>query len=199
MRRLGLCLLLLFWAGTARAQGTCAAGSTCVPPADMRVFVELLQEKQCLQKTPPQFKLDSITIIEDKEGRIYYSGAQPHPYTLKMSWCGYEATGTGNVNVQVAIREPPVWGFRFRPKFAGSFLFVDAFKQKNAAEAVDVGILWDFFYWHAWNLNVATGFRSVGAGVGVDLTRNFSLYAGYAFSFWTLYSNPQAGLSFAFW
>lgn len=192
-------LLFLFWVSPAWAQGTCEAGATCVPAKDMKVFLEVLKGKQCLQRDTPQFRLDPINIVEDKEGRIYYSGAKPHPYTLKMSWCGYEVTGTGQVSIQVAMREPPMWGFRFRPKLAGSFLFVDAFKQESVAEAVEVGVLWEFFYWHSWNLNAATGFRSVGAGVGLDITKNIGAYLGYSFSFWTLYSNPQVGISAALW
>lgn len=193
------------WSSSAMAQQACAEGSTCVPPEDMAVFVKLLKEKKCLQETKPAFKLDSINLIVDQDGRVYYTGADPKPYTLKMAWCDYDVTGTGKVDLVVAKKEPPTWGFRFRPKFAGSFLFVDGFEQYgpdnkyDPSRAVDVGILWEFIYWHAFNLNVATGFRSVGAGLGVDLTKNFGVYAGYAFSWWTLKHNPQAGIYFSFW
>jgi group I intron endonuclease len=177
----------------------CTADSICVPSADMQSIVTVLQEKQCLSRELPQFNLDPITIVMDNDGRVYYSGADPKPYTLKMKWCNFEIQGEGKLNVIVAKTEPPVWGFRFRPKFAGSFLFVDAFKQSSAGEAVDVGILWDFLYYKSFNVNVATGFRSAGVGVGYDLTRNFGAYAGWAFSWWTLKQNPQAGLYFSFW
>lgn len=97
------------------------------------------------------------------------------------------------------MKEPPVWGFRFRPKFAGSYLFVDGFSSSKAVDGVDVGLLWDFFYYKAVNLNVATGFRSIGAGLGADLTRNFGLYGGWSISWWTFKQNPQLGLYFSFW
>jgi hypothetical protein len=165
----------------------------------MKTFMQLLRDTKCRQDTPPTFNLDPINIVEDTDGRIYYSGNQPLPYTLRMSWCNYEITGTGKVSLQVAKKIPPDYGFRFRPKLMGSFLFVDAFTQPKAVDAIDVGILWEFFYWKALNLNVETGFRSVGAGIGIDLSKNFGLYGGYAFSWWTLKSNPQAGVYLAFW
>jgi len=197
MKHLLLTIAIVLWSQHSQTQ-TCSTG-TCVSPDDMKVIVKVLEEKKCLQTTQPIFTLDPITIVTDTEGRVYGSGADPHPYSVKMSWCTYDATAKGKVNLLVAKNEPATWGWRFRPKFMGSFLFVDAFNQPNAGDAVDVGILWDFFYWKALNLNVATGFRSAGAGVGVDLTRNMGLYGGYAFSWWTLKSNVQAGVYFSFW
>lgn len=172
---------------------------TCVPKGDMDAFVSVLKEKKCFQTTTPAFKLDSVTLVTDVDGRVYYSGSDPHPYTIKMSWCGYDVTAIEKLTLVVAKKEPPVWGFRFRPKFAGSFLFVDAFNRSSAGEAVDVGLLFDFLYYKAFNLNVATGFRSAGLEVGVDITRNFGGFVGAAYSWWTLMVNPQAGLYFAFW
>jgi len=189
----------LFLSKTVSAQEACTTGSTCVPAEDMRVFLRLLQDKQCQQSTKPKFQLDPVTIVVDQEGRVYYSGADPHPYALKMSWCNYEVTAEGKVSLVVAEKEPSVWGLRFRPKFAGSFLFVDALESSVAAEGLEFGILWDFIYWKPLNLNLATGFRSIGFGVGLDLTRNFGFYGGYGFSWWIFAHNPQVGFYFAFW
>lgn len=200
MKIILLAFALFLYAFTSRAEVSCPnADDVCVTKADMDALVMLLREKQCLQTTQPTFKLDSVTIITDVDGRVYYSGSDPKPYTVKMAWCGYAVTATDNLTLVVAKKEPPVWGFRFRPKFTGSFLFVDAFHQSSAGEAVDVGILWDILYYKAVNLNITTGFRSAGLGVGVDITRNFGVFIGVAYSWWTLKVNPQAGLYFAFW
>ena len=199
MKRLLLALTLFLWSTSVWAQVTCAAEDTCVAKGDMEKFIAVLQEKRCLQSTHPTFHLDPVTIVVDKEGRVYYSGADPKPYTVKMTWCGYDVTATGKIDLTVAKNEPPVGGFRFRPKFAGSYLFVDGFSSTKSVDGVDVGILWDFLYYKAFNVNVATGFRSIGAGLGLDITRNFGGYAGYAFSWWTLKHNPQLGLYFSFW
>jgi hypothetical protein len=199
MKRLLLALTILLWPTLAWAQVSCVEDDTCVSKKDMENFIAVLQEKQCLQKTQPTLQLDPVTVVVDKEGRVYYSGDEPKPYTVKVTWCGYDVTATGKVLLTVAKNEPPVWGFRFRPKFAGSYLFVDGFSSTKAVDGVDIGVLWDFLYYKAVNLNVATGFRSIGAGVGLDLFRNITLYGGYAFSGWTLKHNPSVGVGFALW
>ncbi len=205
MRRLLATLALLaatLGASPALAQETqeiCPTGYTCVPKEDMETVIQLLRDQKCRAETPPKYDLDGITIVEDQDGRIYGSGAAPKPYTLKMSWCNYEVTASGKVQLLVAKHEPPTWGLRFRPKFSSGFLFTKAVVDKDALSAVDVGVLFEGFYYRAVNLNVALGFRSVGAGVGLDLTKNFGVYAGYAVSYEGWLSNPYAGLSFAFW
>lgn len=169
----------------------------------MEVFVKLLREKKCLQQSQPTFKVDPIVITTDVEGRTYYSGAQPQPYKLTMSWCGYEAQGEGKLDVVVAKKVPETWGFRFRLKFYGGFLFTDALETyvdgRDVGRAFDLGFQGDFFHWKALNLNAGAGFRSASLTVGVDITRNFGAFAGYGFSFWSLKHNPIVGLSFSFW
>ena len=169
-----------------------------MPQEDLDDLIALVEDQHCMRASNPTFYMGSLTIITDKDGRVYYSGSEPQPLTLRMVWCGYTLEVDVKVDVLVAESKPPVWGFRFRPKFAGSFLVLDAI-ERSPQEGVDVGILWDFLYWHDFNLNVATGYRSAGLGVGYDLTSNFGAYGGYAFSFWTLKSNPQLGLYFGFW
>jgi hypothetical protein len=196
-----LVLATLLYVVPSRASDVLCPTSTdtCVTNEDMDAIVKILTEKQCLQTTQPTIQLDPITIVVDKEGRVYYSGADPKPYTLKMSWCNYEVTARGKLDLTVAKNEPPVWGFRFRPKFSGSYLFVDGLSSTKAIDGVDVGVLWDFFYYKSVNLNVSTGFRSIGGGLGFDLVRNVTLYGGYAFSLWTLKHNPSIGLGFSLW
>lgn len=199
MKRLMLALTLLLWSIPAWSQVACGEGSTCVSDTDLKAFIVLLEEKQCLQTTQPTIQLDPVTVVVDKDGRVYYSGANPKPYTLKINWCNYALTASGKVALTVAKNEPPVWGFRFRPKFVGSYLFVDGFSSSKAIDGVDVGVLWDFLYYKSFNLNVSTGFRSIGGGVGLDLVRNITLYSGYSFSWWTLRHNPSIGMGFSFW
>lgn len=165
----------------------------------MSVFLRILEGQKCRNENKPTFELDAISIVQDQEGRIYGSGAAPQPYTLKMDWCNYSVTAAGKVQLLVAKREPPTWGFRFRPKFSSGFLFADAFVKTDVGSAIDVGILWEGFFYKSLNLNVATGFRSSGLGIGLDLTKNFGAYAGYAVSYSGFRSNPYIGVSFAFW
>ncbi len=189
---------VLFSPALARAE-ECASPSTCVPKDDLSSFVKLLQEKKCLQTEQPKIVADPIAIITDRDGRIYGSGANPVPWTLHMKWCSYDLVAKGQVVMNAAMREEPTWGFRFRPKASMGLLGVEAFKRDTLTEAVDVGLLVEPFFYRSWNVNVAVGMRSFGGGVGLDLTRNFGGYVGYAMTYSGLQSQPYAGLYFSFW
>lgn len=201
MNRYLLALIVLLGVSflVREARGECAAGQTCVPPEDMQVFVKLLQEKKCLQTTQPDLKLDPLTVTEDKDGRIFVSGAEPFPYTIRFKWCDYEVEAKGRLNVIVAKTEPPTWGWRFRLKATPGYLPVTAFTEKDGYAGLDFGLLAEPFFLHWANLNAYVGVRSLGAGVGFDLTRNLGLYAGYAVTWGTWQHNPHLGLSFALW
>lgn len=188
---------------------------TCVPDEDMAKFVELLKERRCLQTEAPTFQLDPINIVVDKEGRVFYSGSDPNPYTVRMTWCGYEAEAQGAVKLVAAISEPSVWGVRFRPKAYIGILPVEAFNvvAENEAkrlagevpEDLSVGDLWDagvmvdFFHYDVFNLNAAVGFRSFGGGLGTDLTSTVTVYAGYANTWGTWHHNLNIAMAFALW
>jgi hypothetical protein len=166
----------------------------------MAKFVAVLKERKCLEDTPPEFKLDPVKIVVDREGRIFYSGANPKPYRLQMKWCNFEVEASGKVDVLAAVQEPPSMGFRFRPKAFVGMLVLEPFRDgRKAKDGLDAGLMIDAFYWKDLNLNVHAGFRSVGVGVGVDIFRSFGAYAGYALAWDGFHHNPEASLWFAFW
>jgi len=194
-------LLALLLPATALAQEPGAACTgTCVPPEDMKVFVQVLQEKKCLLAEKPQYTLDPVDIVVDRQGRIFYSGNNPRPYRLHMKWCGYDVAAEGQVKVTAAVQEPPSAGFRFRPKAYMGMLLAEPFRTgKTWNSGVNAGLMLDPFYLKDFNLNVSVGFRAVGVGVGVDIFRSFGAYGGYAITWDGLHSNPEAALWFAFW
>ena len=173
----------------------CSGDSTCVSSQDMSTFVKVLKEKKCLLANQPSFQLDPVTIITDKEGRIYTSGT---PYHVRMTWCSYDVQADGIVKAVAAIPVPREYGFRFRPKAYVGYLPIDALKAKDAGTGLDAGLLLDFAYWHWLNLNAAVGVRSGGAVVGFDVTRNFGLHIGYGLTWGSWQHNPQGGIWFAF-
>jgi hypothetical protein len=180
------------------AQEPCEGG-VCVQPADLQQFVQLAQEAKCRETTLPTYTLDPVTVVVDEEGRYYGSGSQPQPYKLTMQWCNYTATAEGQVTIQVAKRVPKEYGFRFRPKAALGYLPVTAFEEQDAAKGLDIGLLLEPLFYRWVNLNGYVGVRSTGVGVGVDVTKNFDLYLGWAITWGTWQHNPHAAISFAFW
>jgi hypothetical protein len=182
------------------APSQCAPGATCVGPEDMKAFLTILKEKQCLLKTQPTYTLDPVNLVIDRDGRIFFSGAAPHPYSLKMDWCTYHVEGKGKVSLVAAVQEPPKWGLHFRPKAYLGFLPGEALRTGGTARsASDAGLMLDPFYFHEVNLNVHVGFRAVGLGIGVDIFRSFGAYAGYAATWEGFRSNAEAALWFSFW
>jgi len=195
---------ILLWSPRAEAQSACENG-TCVAKEDLKAFLELAKAQKCLKETKPSFDLDPVTITIDKDGRVFYTGSEPKPYTLRMKWCSYDVEAKGKVNLVAAMREPPEWEFRFRLKAYTSLLLAEPFyptlteKKTEFADLTDIGVMVDFFHYKWLNINVALGYRSVGGGLGFDLTRNFGVYAGYGLTWGTWHHNPNVGLYFSFW
>jgi hypothetical protein len=167
---------------------------TLLTPEELDLVQQLAEEKLCLVRTKPELTLDPIVIVTDTEGRVYHSGAKPNPYTVTIQWCNYRIEAQGESKIVVLQDKPKDWGFRFRLKFYGSFLFLDAVERPSVAEGADLGLAADFLHYKIVNLNAQLGFRSVGASVGVDLTKNFGVLGGLSYSFWTLRPNPMVGL-----
>lgn len=186
----------------AQEPSKCTSTDTeiCVEKEDLKKFLQLAKERQCLDDTTPKFTLDGITVVTDQDGRVFYSGADPEkPYKLHMSWCHYEVSGEGEVKLIAAMTEPPTWGFRFRPKAFVGYLPLRAFEDDaEASDGFDAGLMLDFFYYKWANLNVHAGFRSTGAGFGFDLTKNFGAYLAYAFGWKEPYHQALGSIYFAF-
>jgi hypothetical protein len=192
-------MAVLLFPGVANAQAACAAGSTCVPPEDMKVFVQLLQAQKCRQETTPTMKTDPVTIVIDREGRIYGSGDDPHPYRAHIEWCNYQIDVTSQIQLVAAQQIEPDYGFRFRLKAAIGYLPVEAWSEKDAGRGIDGGVLLEPFFFRWANVNGYVGVRSFGAGIGFDATKNFGPYLGYSMAWGTWRSNVMAGLSFSLW
>lgn len=198
--RLAFWLLLpVLWATSAAAQPcTPAAGKVCLPEADLEKFVAITRERKCLDDSKPEFTIDSVTIVTDADGRVFYSGADPKtPYKLHMKWCHYSIGAEGKIELVAALTTPETSGLRFRPKAYLGYLPLKL-ADRDVNEGIDAGILIDLAYIEWVNFNVAAGFRSVGGGLGFDLTSNFGAYAGYALGWTKPLHNANVGIYFAF-
>lgn len=190
----------LTFAPTATAQSAPppSEDKVCLIREDFQRFLDIAIERQCLERKPPSFEVDSITVLTDTDGRVFYTGADPSkPYQVRMRWCHYDVTAEGKVTLVAAMQTPPTSGVRFRPKAYLGYLPLKLSKGK-LNDGVDAGLLIDWLFIHEFNLNVSAGFRSLGVGVGVDLTQNFGVYAGYALGYTTPTHNINASFYFAF-
>ena len=183
---------------TVEPSQECPKGVTCVPDEEMETFIQLLRDQKCREATKPEFTSDGVNIVVDREGRVYGSGTGDKPYKLHMDWCNYELDAEAQIHLDVAQRVEPTWGFRLRLKATAGLLVVDAFTEDKIYEAIDGGLLVDAFFVQWFNLNAYIGFRSFGAGAGVDITQHFGAYAGYALTWASWRSNPFVGIYFEF-
>jgi opacity protein-like surface antigen len=184
----------------ADAQDPCKApqGYVCLPQKDLDTFLTIARDRQCLEHEKPVFDVDRVVIVTDEDGRVFYTGADPkRPFTIRMKWCHLDVDATGEVQITAGMKTPETYGFRFRPKAYLSYL---PFKLSHGSfeSGVDAGILIDLAFFEWVNFNVAAGFRSVGAGLGFDLTTNFGIYAGYGIGWTEPLHNVNAGVYFAF-
>ena len=195
--------------GSVTTDPECPEGKACVPVEDMALIVQIIRERQCLEQTDPEYVFSDVTIVIDSEGRIFYQGDTEDlttPFVLQMEWCHYRVLAGGPIKVNAAVKEPPVFGFRFRPKaYLGYALLTPMFDGNSFDNGIDAGLMLDFMHYKFVNLNVAVGFRTLGGGFGVDITNNFGGYLGYGLT-WKALIDPRQmplhnfvlGFSFAF-
>lgn len=189
-------------------QEDCPEGYVCVEVEDMTKILKVLRERKCLMETEPTFEVSDVKIVIDRDNRVFYTGSGPEsPYTIEMKWCPFTVTAEGKVDMTVGLMEPPVWGFRFRPKaYLGYLPMTPFFDGNDFSDGIDAGFMVDFVHYKWLNLNVALGFRSVGIGLGADITKNFGGYVGYGLAWKPLFQpsslapphNLVVGLDFAF-
>jgi hypothetical protein len=176
----------------------CGNKSVCVPQVDLEKFVALARERKCLDESEPEFTLDTISVLTDVDGRVFYTGADAKkPFKVTMKWCHLTVVGDGEVELIAARQTPATSGFRFRPKAYLGYLPLKL-SDRDFDEGIDAGMLIDVAFVEWVNLNLAAGFRSVGAGLGFDITQNFGAYTGYALGWTAPHQNVNVGVYFAF-
>lgn len=198
MRALFVALLLLVSA-SASAQD-CPEGKVCVDKEDMASFLQLAREQKCRTEQSPKVTADDVTIVVDRQGRVYGSGTGPRPFTVHVDWCNYQLEAKTSLQVQAAQRVEPNWGFRLRLKPTFGLLIPDVFRSDTKFHrALDGGLLIEPFYVYDANLNVYLGLRSFGIGLGYDITKNMTGYAGYSVTWGTWRPNLFLGVGFSLW
>lgn len=177
MKRIFLALLLL----------SKTAHGAEVDDNDLKVFVTLAQQERCRVETPPQFHLDPIYVVKDKEDRTY--GLTP--YRLTLDWCNYHIKGEGKTVFQVFETPKPVSYLQPRLNLFGGFSYHRGIEQ-NLALSLQVIVLYHAFpYAHL-------GTQGLGAGVGYYLTPTLSVDAGYQYN-WGGYHQPLLGVALGLW
>lgn len=187
-------VLSILITGVASAQAPCVppSGGKCLTASQYTAVQDALKELDTIHKAPAVVTTkDKITIITDWQGRVYTSGGQtdiktPGPNQLHMN-----VTLGPTVNRDLVMTlptsvyyrdKPPDPMFRLRIRAQVNLLLPELFNTAtgDTRRFYDAGVSWDFFHLGVFNAAAYTGVFSSGGGLGMDLTRNWGVYAGYA-------------------
>lgn len=196
--RVLLLLGLLLLPTTLAAQQQCPATDVCVARQDIMLMVQLAREAQCRAETDPLVTAEPISIVLDRQGRVFGSGTGDKPFKLRLDWCNYQIDTESKIKLVAAQRVEPEWGFRLRAKAAFGVLTRELIEGRNLTEYGDIGLMVEPFYFRWVNLNGFVSFRSIGVGLGVDITTNFGVAAllNTRWSMW--HADPMIAVYFAF-
>lgn len=198
MKIQSLLFLWLLVPARAFAQHQCPATDVCVERQDIMMMVQLAREAKCRAETDPVATADPISIVLDRQGRVFGSGTGDKPFKLHLDWCNYQIDTESQITLLAAQREEPEWGFRFRPKAAFGLLTRQLFEGRNLTDYGDIGLMVEPFYFRWVNLNGFVSFRSIGVGLGFDLTTNFGIAALLNTRWGEWRADPLVAVSFAF-
>ena len=151
----------------------CPPQDVCVERPDILLMAQLAREAQCRATTEPEVTAEPITILLDKQGRVFGSGTGDKPFTLRLDWCNYEIEMKSQIRLIAAQAVEPHWGFRLRPKASVGILTRELLDGETLLQYGDVGLMLEPFFYRWFNVNGYVSFRSVGAGLGFDITTNF--------------------------
>lgn len=201
--KLVLVILVLTWSNVSIADGVACpkevleSGGICLTKAQRDKLSEAVLELQDIHGSKAEIELqEPIVIVRDWEDRVFINGGKKKPIKLKLR-VGKHVDRDLEVQLPIQVfyrEEPPDPMFRLRIRAQLGVLVPQLVKtvegatfgdQNDLEPFWDAGIGWDFFHIQDLSLNVAayTGIRSAGLGAGLDLTKNFGVYAGYGITY----------------
>lgn len=205
MRRLAVLTMISFTPVAAYADET-----QCIPPPGGKCLTsdqyeqvkKALVELDDVHKSPAEIKVEQpVVIVQDWQGRVYVNGGDQKPIPMKLKIGQYvDRDMAVTLETRVFYREkPPDPMFRLRIRAQAGLLvpqLIDAVKAKQ--NFFDGGVGFDFFHLGPANVSANVGIFSSGAGLGLDLTKNFGVLAGYAMVYDGWKSGALIGTYFSF-
>lgn len=199
--RLRAALAASIVASSVQAQETPVTPQKCLTEDQYGKVVDALKELDSIKKSEMTGEFsEPIVIVHDWNGRVYVNGGDGKPLHLKVKVGTIDRTLAVQLPTSVFYREkPPDPMFRLRIRAQAGILLPDVWKKgADKTSFLDAGVGWDFFHLGPVNLAIHTGVSSAGAGLGVDLTKNWGLTAGYSLVYRDFHSGALVGTFFSF-
>jgi len=178
-------------------------GGKCLTKDQFESVKKALVELDAIHKSPLTVTTsDSVAIVSDWDGRTYVNGGATKPLRFKV-----KIGDTVDRDVDVVLTstvfyrpKPPDPMFRLRIRAQAGILAPELIRTVGGDKQSfwDCWMSFDFFHLGVVNLAVNAGVRSASAGPGLDLTRNFGITGGYAFTYDGFRSSVFAATYFSF-
>jgi hypothetical protein len=203
MKGVASALFVLSIGNLASAQECVPCDGKCLTPGQVEKLRDAVDELKDIHESPVVVKFqDPVVVIRDWDGRVYVNGGSEKPLRLKVTVGEHvDRDVLATVESRVWYKpEPESPMFRLRIRAQAGVLIPEVAKTVSGDEEQfwDGGIGWDFFHIGDVNLAAFTGVRSVGIGPGIDVTKNFGFYAGYAVVYDGFSSSALATAYFSF-
>jgi hypothetical protein len=213
--KLAAFISILFFSSAVFAQdppasSPCPEGYKCLTQEELEQIISALKEYDNVRTSKAEVIVEEpIIIIHDWENRVYVNGGDKKPIKMKLK-IGEHIDRDMEVTLPVRVHyreEPPSPPFRLRIRAQAGILpiqTVNSFETgENYQSFADAGIGWDFLHFgflgaNFLNLAAYTGIRSLGGGLGFDLTKNFGVYGGYSLVYDGLQSDALISAYFSF-
>ena len=178
-------------------------GGKCLTAEQFEQVKKALQELDDVHKSPAAVTVeDPVVIVQDWQGRVYVNGGDKKPVRMKLKIGQYvDRDMAVTLDTRVFYREkPPDPMFRLRLRAQAGLLVPQLFEAAGGTRQnfFDAGLGLDFFHLGPVNVSANLGVFSSGGGLGLDLTKNFGVLAGYALAYDGWKSAALAGLYFSF-
>lgn len=171
--------------------------AVCLTAEEKQVVGDSLRELKEIREAKARLILeDDVVIVRDWQDRVYVNGGEGRPLRAVLKVGPVEREMEVKLPIQTFYRErPPEPMFRLRIRAQAGVLVPSVLKDFRSGW--DAGAGWDFMHVGPVNLSAYTGIRSAGGGLGLDLTKNFGPYAGYAIVYDGWRSAAIAGVYFS--
>lgn len=205
MRALLLALALLPAVADAQELPPCPPPySVCLTEEQKDKVVGAVKELDDVKSSPAKVEVqEPIVIVRDWQGRVYVNGGDKKPVPMKLT-IGDVIDRDLEMTLPVRVYEreaPPDPIFRARFRAQAGLMIPEIVRSAMAGEIEwfwDAGLSLDFLHYDIFNVSVYVGIMSLGGGLGLDITKNFGIYAGPHLSYENLSLTAWVGPYFSF-
>jgi len=188
---------LIFLPSTSSAEGE--EKPPCPPPyaiclteEEKGKVVDAVKELDDIKSSPAELELkESVVVIRDWQGRVYVNGGDQKPITVKLR-IGRIIDRDLEMKLPVHVYErdepeDPMFRARFRAQIGLMVPEIVRIATDGKLDWFwDGGVSLDFFHYDVFNVSLYVGVQSLGGGLGIDITKNFGIYAGPHLSYQSL-------------